>query len=273
MFATRQCNNPRAGKDGPGSWSPPARASGGGSGRRPAHPDAHAGTRRRDAHVIGQAGDHGQPESGGDRGVVGTVDHGRAGGRGGLRARADAVAVGARRGRVGRGGARGGVVTHHDDEPLALVRHLDLDRLGRAVPLVRLDRARARLAHGQAHLVEQRFVHATTPRYRGRDQARGADVRGQRREGDFYGGHGSDRFWSGRRYFSSFLAAMAPSTVSWMPNTLVSPVILKILSMRSCVQTRSREPSCARTRFRPPTSTPRPVESRNSTFSMLTTSW
>src|SRR6266705_72060 len=24
MFATRQCNNPRAGKDGPGSWSPPA---------------------------------------------------------------------------------------------------------------------------------------------------------------------------------------------------------------------------------------------------------
>jgi hypothetical protein len=31
-----------------------------------------------------------------------------------------------------------------------------------------------------------------------------------------------------------------------MPKTFVSPVILKILSIRSCVHTRSREPSCAR---------------------------
>ena len=29
---------------------------------------------------------------------------------------------------------------------------------------------------------------------------------------------------------------MARSTVSWMPKTFVSPVILKILSIRSCVQ-------------------------------------
>ena len=49
--------------------------------------------------------------------------------------------------------------------------------------------------------------------------------------------------------------------------------ILKIFRIRSCVQTRSREPSCARTRFRPPTRTPSPVESRNSTFSIFTTSW
>ena len=49
--------------------------------------------------------------------------------------------------------------------------------------------------------------------------------------------------------------------------------ILKIFRIRSCVQTRASEPSCARTRFRPPTSTPSPVESRNSTFSMFTTSW
>jgi hypothetical protein len=61
------------------------------------------------------------------------------------------------------------VVTHHDDEPLTLVGHLDLDRLSRAVPPVRLDRARASLAHGQAHLVKQRFVHATAPRDRGGD--------------------------------------------------------------------------------------------------------
>ena len=69
------------------------------------------------------------------------------------------------------------------------------------------------------------------------------------------------------------LAAMAWSTVWWMPKTFVSPVIRKIFSSRSCVQTRSSEPSCARTRFRPPTSTPRPVESTNSTLSRLMTSW
>jgi len=49
---------------------------------------------------------------------------------------------------------------------------------------------------------------------------------------------------------------MAWFTASWMPKTCVSPVIRKIFSIRSCVQTRSSEPSCARTRFRPPTSTP-----------------
>src|ERR1700749_1732138 len=181
--------------------------------------------------------------------------------------------VRARGGAVQGGVARRGLVAHHDDEPLPLVGHLDLDRLGRAVPPVRLDRARACLAHGQAHLVEQRFVHPAPPRYRGGDQPRGTDMRGQRREGDFYGAHDWAGFRPGGRYLSSFLAAMASSTVLWMPNTLVSPVILKILRMRSCVHTRSREPSCARTRFSPPTSTPSPVESRNSTFSMLTTSW
>ncbi len=41
------------------------------------------------------------------------------------------------------------------------------------------------------------------------------------------------------------VAAMAWSTVWWMPKTFVSPVILKIFSIRSCVQTRSSEPSCA----------------------------
>src|SRR4029077_3617635 len=51
-----------------------------------------------------------------------------------------------------------------------------------------------------------------------------------------------------------------------MPKTSVSPAIFKIFRIRACVQTRSSEPSWARTRFRPPTSTPRPVESRNPTF-------
>jgi hypothetical protein len=39
------------------------------------------------------------------------------------------------------------------------------------------------------------------------------------------------------------MAAMAWSTVWWMPKTFVSPVIRKILSIRSRVQTRSSEPS------------------------------
>src|SRR5579859_7292865 len=42
------------------------RAGSGGGRGRPAHPDLHAGTRRQDADVLGQAGDHGQPEPGGD---------------------------------------------------------------------------------------------------------------------------------------------------------------------------------------------------------------
>src|SRR6266513_1591337 len=58
-----------------------------------------------------------------------------------------------------------------------------------------------------------------------------------------------------------------------MPKTCVSPVIFKIFRIRCCVQTRSSEPSWARTRLRAPTSTPRPVESRNPTLSRLTTSW
>ena len=38
---------------------------------------------------------------------------------------------------------------------------------------------------------------------------------------------------------------MAWSTVWWMPKTFVSPVILKIFGIGSCVQTRSSDPSCA----------------------------
>ena len=81
--------------------------------------------------------------------------------------------------------------------------------------------------------------------------------------------------WPAAMRRSSFasLAAMAWSTVSWMPKTFVSPVVRKIFRIRSRVQTRSSEPSRARTRFRPPTSTPRPVESRNSTWSKFTMSW
>src|SRR5690348_16682648 len=51
-----------------------------------------------------------------------------------------------------------------------------------------------------------------------------------------------------------------------MPKTSVSPVIRRIFRIRGRVQTRSSEPSRARTRLRPPTSTQRPAESRNPTL-------
>src|SRR5258708_7172520 len=131
---------------------------------------------------------------------------------------------------------------------------------------------RTSLADGKPHLVEQRLRHAAAPCYRGRYQPRRAHVRGQRREGDLncchLAGHAS-RPQDG--YFSDFLLAIASSTLSCIPKTLVRPVIRKIFNIRSCVQTRSSDPSCARTRLSPPTRTPRPVESRNSTFSMFTT--
>ena len=69
------------------------------------------------------------------------------------------------------------------------------------------------------------------------------------------------------------MALTASATEAWIGKTLVSPVIRKILRMRSWVQTRRSDPSWARTRLSPPTSTPRPVESRNSTRSMSTTRW
>jgi hypothetical protein len=45
------------------------------------------------------------------------------------------------------------------------------------------------------------------------------------------------------------MAAMAWSTVSWMPKTFVSPVIRKIFSIRSRVQTRSSERTLTKRRI------------------------
>jgi hypothetical protein len=55
---------------------------------------------------------------------------------------------------------------------------------------VRFDRAGAGFAHGKAHFVKQRLVHAAAAGYRGGDKPRGPHVGRQRREGDFDGGHG-----------------------------------------------------------------------------------
>src|SRR6201985_3291186 len=56
--------------------------------------------------------------------------------------------VGARGGAVQGGVACRGLVAHHDDEPLPLVGHLDLDRLGRAVAAAGARRPAGRRAHG-----------------------------------------------------------------------------------------------------------------------------
>jgi len=55
--------------------------------------------------------------------------------------------------------------------------------------LMSFDRAGARLAYREAYFVQQRFVYAAPARDRGGDKPRGPHVRGQRREGDFDGGH------------------------------------------------------------------------------------
>src|SRR5262249_22079183 len=153
---------------------------------------------------------------------------------------------------------------------------------------------------GQADLVEHGLVHSGAARDRGRDQACGAHVLRKGAESQFHGGHAiplvtyepdkrggtglmeppaspdalSVFRWGllGARNRQS-LACTASSTEVWIGNTLVRPVIRKILRMRSWLQTRRSEPSWARTRFRPPTSTPSPVESRKSTPSMSTTRW
>ena len=99
-------------------------------------------------------------------------------GRAGPAARARGLARGRRR-----------MIADGHHEPLVGVGHLDPDRFGRAVPPVRFDRARAGLAHREAHLIKQGLVHPAAPRHRGGDQPRGTNVRGQRRERYFNGGH------------------------------------------------------------------------------------
>src|SRR5579859_5075954 len=180
-----------------------------------------------------------------------------------------------------------------DLEAAFQVRQRDPDRFGGALRDVGLDRPGAGLTDGQPHLVHERLGHSAAPGDGRRHQPGSSHVGRQRREADLNGCHlcppdppspsppvasiDPPARAPGRvrplPYFSDFLCVMARSTVSWIPKTLVSPVMRKILSIRSCVHTRSSDPSWARTRLSPPTSTPRPVESRNSTFSMFTISW
>src|SRR5215471_8490857 len=267
IIAQRRCGSRRPGRavtPGTPCYARSTRRSGG----RPAHPDAEAGLGTRDLNVVGQALDDGQAELGGHRLPDGLARCVR---RLAVGLPAPAVRPTAGAGGIGRAVMLHRGVRHHHLEPPVGAGQGDPDRLGGAMLLMRLDRPRACFPHRQADLVQQCLVHAAAPGHRGGYQPRRADMRRQRRKTHLNCGH--RRYQRAMRYFSDFLAAIASSTLSWMPKTLVSPVIRKILRMRSWVQTRSSDPSWARTRLSPPTSTPRPVESRNSTFSMFTTSW
>src|SRR5487761_1232131 len=89
-----------------------------------------------------------------------------------------------------RHAVRGRRVGHYHLEPLGVITQLHPDRPPWTVLAVRLDRAGTRLADREANLVEQRLVDAAPAGYRGGDEPGGPHMRGQRREGDFDGGHG-----------------------------------------------------------------------------------
>ena len=71
----------------------------------------------------------------------------------------------------------------------AVIYAVDPDRRGRAVRPMRLYRERARLAHREADLVEERFLHTAAPRDRGGDQPCRAHMHGQRRKAHLNSGH------------------------------------------------------------------------------------
>jgi hypothetical protein len=84
---------------------------------------------------------------------------------------------------------RGYRVAHDHLEPFAQVRHFDPDRLGGAMPPMRLDRPGARLADGEAYLVKQFLIHTAAPRDCRGDQSRGPYVGRQRSERNLDRGH------------------------------------------------------------------------------------
>lgn len=86
-------------------------------------------------------------------------------------------------------GRSGDLVADLDGEHLLLLGQHDPDRRGQPVAAMESDGARAGLAHGEANLVEDGFLHARPPRHGGRDQAGRPDVFGLGAEAQFNGGH------------------------------------------------------------------------------------
>src|SRR5439155_10463039 len=153
-------------------------------------------------------------------------------------------------------------IRHHDLEPVLIEHRADLDPLVGARPAREHDRVRAGLGPGELRVLHELRRVLAEARHGAHEVPDDTDVLGTGRYLDLHVGLAR----AGRRHDPS-----AWSREPKIGKTLDRPVMSKILRMRSWVATSFIEPSLSFTRFRPPTSTPRPVESRKSTFSMSTT--
>src|SRR5690606_37031170 len=162
-------------------------------------PDHRAVLTGLDAHLVGQSQDDGQADVGGE-----TAEPARGDGLAeiGLRTAVEAVEDRSA-GLLGRGavgdhhleavgaaavdpvGARGTARTGG----AGTVAQLQLDRLFGAVRAVRLHGTGARLAHGQANLVEGGLTDTRTPGHGRGHETGGAHVRGQRTDRQLDNGH------------------------------------------------------------------------------------
>src|SRR5829696_7873417 len=185
------------------------------------------------------------------------------------------VHLGLARTAVVLGGGQG-AVADLDPEAVGRLHQVDLDRVAAAGPGQVADGHRAGLGDGHLEILDALGAH---PRLAGDDADDQADRAQQprlRREGQAHGGRpdaGVGTEHPRPHCYSAGAEEIASLTEPWIGKTLVRPVMRKILRIFSWVQTSRSEPSWLRTRFSPPTSTPRPVESRKSTFSRSTTMW
>src|SRR5215213_1520173 len=163
-----------------------------------------------------------------------------------------------------------GAVADLDPEAVGPLHQVDLDRVAAAGPGQVADGHRAGLGDGHLQVLDALGAHPRLAGHDADDQADRAQQPRLRREGQAHGGRPEAGDGIHGRGYSAGAEEIASLTELWIGNTLVRPVMRKILRIFSWVQTSWSEPSWLRTRFRPPTSTPSPVESRKSTFSRST---
>src|SRR3954447_26231258 len=171
--------------------------------------------------------------------------------------------------------AEAGAVGDDDVERRSLVVELHHDVAGLARLQGTPDRPRAHLTHRETDLVEPDLVHPRATGHGHSHEPRRADVLrcGLEPQGDGHELRSPDLDRGAQLAVPSgtpLVSSNASAKVAWIGKTLVRPVIRKTLRIFSWEHTRLSVPSYDRTRLSPPTSTPRPVESRNSTFSMST---
>src|SRR5829696_2860596 len=169
------------------------------------------------------------------------------------------------------GGRR--AVADLDPEAVGRLHQVDLDRVVAAGPDEVAHGHRAGLGDGHLEILDALRVHPGLAGHDADDQADRAQQPRLRREGQAHGGRPDAGEGIHGRGYSAVAEEIASLTEPWIGKTLVRPVMRKILRIFSWVQTSCSEPSWLRTRLSPPTSTPRPVESRKSTFSRSTTMW